>query len=263
MISVTDVTMRYPVPKRYVDLLMHPFKNKWNTALRDLTLSIATGDCIALLGPNGAGKTTLLRLIGGLIYPTSGSVEINGFDTETHNLEVRRSVGFVMNEERSFYWRLTGVQNLEFFGALDNIGRQELRGRISKLLQLVGLGNDGDKRVAHYSTGMRQRLGIARGLLCEPEILLLDEPTRSLDPVGADDLHELISNHLHARRNKTLIIATHDIQEAELLCNRVCCIFRGKVRGIRDLTEIRKQAGGLAAFYRSELKLVESTNACV
>ena len=119
MLHIQNLTMSYPRPKRHVDYLLRPFtKPQRFTALDDLTLEIGRGECVALLGPNGAGKTTLLRLIGGLLFPTSGTIAVNGFDSCKNNDEVRGMVGYVLNEERSFFWRLTGRQNLEFFGAL-------------------------------------------------------------------------------------------------------------------------------------------------
>jgi len=185
--------MSYPRPRRYLDYLLRPFaRPQYFTALRGINLTIDRGECVALLGPNGAGKTTLLRLIGGLLFPTSGTVTVNRFDSYKNNDEVRGMVGYVLNEERSFFWRLTGRQNLEFFGALENLWGERLRYRIDSLIESVGLEDARDKHVSDYSSGMRQRLAIARGLLADPPILLLDEPTRCLDPIGAQAVRELI-----------------------------------------------------------------------
>src|SRR5690349_6550707 len=135
MIQIKDVSMRFPVPKRYVDYLFFRTINYFN-ALNNINLEINEGDRVAFLGVNGAGKTTLLKLIGGLLYPTSGEINVNGYNTIKDNLQSRKSVGFVLNEERSFYWRLTAVQNLEFFGVLDNLKGEELGNKINDLLKL-------------------------------------------------------------------------------------------------------------------------------
>jgi ABC-2 type transport system ATP-binding protein len=230
MIYVQQVSMYYPVPRRFGQWLLHPFtKPKQYCALQGVSLDVATGERLAILGENGAGKTTLLKLIGGLLYPTQGHIMVNGFDTITHNAAARRSVGFVLNEERSFYWRLTGWQNLAFFGALDNLYGQALQEKIESLLRLTGLQDEGHKLVAHYSTGMRQRLAIARGLLADPAILILDEPTRALDPVSANAIKELIIEKLHSGTGRTLLVATHNFEEAAGLCNRVCIMQGGQV----------------------------------
>ena len=121
LVLVKTVSMRFPITRRYRELVVHPFRpRRFFTALTSVTLKIQQGDRIAVLGPNGAGKTTLLKLIGGLLLPTEGEILVNGFDTLHHNTAARKSVGFVMNEERSFFWRLTAMQNLEFFAVLDN-----------------------------------------------------------------------------------------------------------------------------------------------
>ena len=122
MVSVRDVTMRFPIVKRYREWVLSPLTPRRSfTALKHVSLDVQAGNRIAVMGPNGAGKTTLLKLIGGLLYPTEGEVIVNGLNTHTQNGAARKSVGFVFNEERSFFWRLSGQQNLEFFGALDNL----------------------------------------------------------------------------------------------------------------------------------------------
>lgn len=243
--------MRYPTPRRYRDYLLRPFHRGHCVALDGLSLRIGRGECLAVLGANGAGKTTLLKLIGGLLYPSQGSVTVNGHDTRTSNLRARQSVGYVLNEERSFYWRLTGIQNLEFFAAMDNLWGQARRQRIRELLQLVGLERAGQTRVSDYSCGMRQRLAIARGLLADPEVLILDEPTRALAPIGAQDMRRLISRKIHAGQGKTLIIATHHVGEAEMLCNFACVIDRGRVADHARVEDIKHRSGGVEGFYRS------------
>lgn len=254
MISLENVCVRYPIPKRYRELALHPFRPaKRVTALKDVSLNVERGDRIAFLGPNGAGKTTLLKLVAGLILPTEGTVRVNGRDTVSDNTAARRSVGFVMNEERSFYWRLTGVQNLQFFGVLDNLSGKDLHRRITELIELVGLGESAHQAVASYSSGMRQRLAIARGLMPDPDVLILDEPTRTLDPVAADDLTQLIADRIHRDGEKTLLIATHRLDEVTALCHRMCVIQKGHLVAIDDVAEVHAQKGSLLAYYREQV----------
>jgi len=250
IVVLQSVSMRFPARKRYRDYIFRPFRTDYFAALCNVSIKVDAGDCVALLGPNGAGKTTLLKLVSGLLYPSEGSVLVDGRDTVSHNAEARRQVGFVLNEERSFYWRLTGRQNLEFFGALDNLSGSRLRRRISHLLEVVGLAAAGEVRVSDYSSGMRQRLAIARGLLADPAILILDEPTKSLDPIGALEMRSLVSDYLHCNGRRTLIIATHQVDEAEVLCNRVCVLRAGCLSSYASIGEAAACAGGVGGYYR-------------
>jgi ABC-2 type transport system ATP-binding protein len=250
MISIQNVYMQYPIPKKYIDFITMPFKIKKHTALEDICLDIQNGDRVAFLGVNGAGKTTLLKLIGGLLYPTQGHVLVNGFDTVKNNLRARRNVGFVLNEERSFYWRLTGIQNLKFFGALDNLYGKNLKARIKEVIQLVGLNEAGDRLFAGYSSGMRQRLAIARGLLLNPNTLILDEPTRTLDPISAEDVKNILLERIHYTHERTLLIATHRLDEAEVLCNKICIMKKGVILTFDDTKKLIEKYGSLANCYK-------------
>lgn len=251
VISVRDVTMSFPITKRYREWLLHPFRPKRRcTALSEVTLEIEKGDRVAVMGPNGAGKTTLLKLIGGLLLPTGGDVTVNGSSTTHHNAAARKSVGFVLNEERSFFWRLTGVQNLEFFGTLDNLSGVDLRNRICELISLVGLDDAADKPVEGYSSGMKQRLALARGLIAEPRVLILDEPTRALDPVAAEEMIDLIMSRIYGDSGKTLLIATHRLEEAVKLCNKVLIIDRGYAQAFRSIADLRREGITLSQYYR-------------
>ncbi len=254
IISVSDVTMRFPITKRYRELALHPFRpRRLCTALSGIDFAVQKGDRIAVLGPNGAGKTTLLKLIGGLLFPTVGDIIVNGFNTVNHNTTARRSVGFVLNEERSFFWRLSGVQNLEFFGALDNLRGADLHNRIRELVQLVGLEAAAAKPVGEYSSGMKQRLALARGLIAEPEVLILDEPTRALDPVACDELIELIMARLYRDSGKTLLIATHRLEDAVKLCNKVLIIDTGRLKALDCIEDLFAEGTSLSEYYRRHL----------
>jgi ABC-2 type transport system ATP-binding protein len=255
LILARDVTMQFPVAKRYRELLLHPFQRRnVVTALKSVSLEVAKGERIALLGPNGAGKTTLLKLIGGLLLPTEGEIAVNGYDTLRHNSAARKSVGFVMNEERSFFWRLNGRQNLEFFAALDNLSGKAMRKRIRELMHFVGLEAHVEKSVSTYSSGMKQRLALARGLIAEPEVLILDEPTRALDPVACEDLNDLIIERLHKGSRKTLLIATHRLEEAIRLCDKVLVINQGQIMAFDRLSDLATQSLSLSDYYRLNVK---------
>ncbi len=246
--------MRFPIAKRYREILLSPFKaRRLFTALKSINLEIAKGDRVAVLGPNGAGKTTLLKLVGGLLLPTEGDILVNGHDTLRHNAAARRSVGFVMNEERSFFWRLTGTQNLEFFAALDNLSGESMSERIRELVHFVGLEETVDKPVSTYSSGMKQRLALARGLIAEPEVLILDEPTRTLDPVACEDLIELINERLHKGSRKTILIATHQLEEAIKLCDRVLVINEGELMAYDHIADVNARGISLSDYYRQNV----------
>jgi ABC-2 type transport system ATP-binding protein len=251
LIAVRGVTMSFPIPKRYREWVLAPFKKRRVfTALTDASLEIQTGDRVALMGPNGAGKTTLLKLIAGILFPTEGEVAVNGFNTVHQNAAARRSVGFVFNEERSFFWRLTGLQNLEFFGTLDNIVRDQLRDRIQHLIRLVGLEGAAEKPVSTYSSGMKQRLAVARALIAEPDVLILDEPMRALDPVACDEIGDLILAELHQSAGKTLLIATHRPEEALALCNKLMIIHGGRVKAYDAIADLTAQGTTVLQHYR-------------
>ncbi len=251
VISVRDVSMRFPIPKRYREWAFHTFRpRRVVTALQHASAEIQAGDRIAVMGPNGAGKTTLLKLISGLLFPTEGEVRVRGLSTLQHNAAARKSVGFVFNEERSFYWRLTGVQNLEFFGALDNLRGAQLQRRIRELIHLVGLEGAGDQMVSGYSSGMKQRLALARVLIADPGVLILDEPTRALDPVACDEMVDLILTDIHRGSPKTLLIATHRPEEAVTLCTKLMVISGGLVRGGVNIAQLRREGKSVLDYYR-------------
>jgi len=261
-LSVRDVSMCYPEPRRLRECLLRPSAVSRTTALQDITLTIKSGESVGLLGPNGSGKTTLLKLLGGLLYPTTGTVLINGRDTKSENLAARAPVGYVVNEDRSFYWRLSGRQNLEFFGVLENVCDKTLCQQIDRVLKLVELSSAAEKMVAAYSTGMRQRLAIARSLLTDPDFLILDEPTRSLDPQGTELFHRIMGHYAQQHPAKTLLIATHHFTEAEALCDRWLILARGRVAGETTRQGLREQGGSLASFYTSVMRVAEELPCC-
>lgn len=238
-IKITNLTKRFTRTSGYLDLLPGFIrKRQYITAVRDASLEIKAGEFFGLLGPNGAGKTTLIKMLCTLILPTTGTASCDGHDVIKGEQKVKETVGLISAEERSFYWRLTGRQNLEFYASLHKLPGSTARERINELLALVGLTADADRRFQTYSTGMRQRLAIARGLLNNPRILFIDEPTKGLDPITAKNVREFLRNKL-ATDGRTIILATHFMAEAQELCDRVAIMNRGRIVTVGTIPELR------------------------
>src|SRR5947209_16741251 len=196
-------------------------------ALRDVSFSVEAGELFGLLGPNGAGKTTSIKILTTLLLPTSGSVRVLGFDPVREPNQVRSRVGYVFGGDRGLYDRLSALDNLRYFADVYRVPARQKTKRISELLELVGLAGRERDRVETYSRGMRQRLHIARGLLHDPPVLFLDEPTIGLDPVGARELRATIASLTAI--GKTVLLTTHYMFEADALCDRIAVIAQGKI----------------------------------
>src|SRR5437764_6764944 len=186
-------------------------------AVRGVTFAVEHGELFGLLGPNGAGKTTTIKMLITLLLPTAGSARVLGYDVVKDAREVRRRIGYVFGGERGLYDRLSGFDNLRYFAELYAVPPREQRRRIGELLELVGLAGREHERVEGYSRGMRQRLHIARGLVHDPPVMFLDEPTLGLDPVGARELRTLVAT-LVGEQRKTVLLTTHSMFEADQLC---------------------------------------------
>jgi ABC-2 type transport system ATP-binding protein len=196
-------------------------------ALDGVSLTIPVGEVHGLLGPNGAGKTTLVKILSTVLLPTSGSAAVLGHNVVAEARAVRPQIGIVFGGERGLYWRLTGRQNLEYWGALYKLSRPEIRERTGLLLERVGITDRADERVETYSRGMKQRLHLARGLIGDAKVLFLDEPTTGMDPLAAREFRALIGEL--RGEGRTILLATHDMAEAEALCDRVTLIDRGSI----------------------------------
>jgi ABC-2 type transport system ATP-binding protein len=196
-------------------------------ALDAVSLAIPRGEIHGLLGPNGAGKTTLVKILSTVLLPTSGRARVLGHDVVEETRAVRPQIGIVFGGERGLYWRLTGRQNLEYWGALYKLSARETKARAQRLIDRVGLTERADERVETYSRGMKQRLHLARGLVGDATVLFLDEPTTGMDPLAAREFRTLIAELRDEGR--TILLATHDMVEAETVCDRVTLIDHGKV----------------------------------
>jgi len=196
--------------------------------VEELNLSIGAG-AFGLLGINGAGKTTTLKMIATLLRPTSGSISIDGLDTVKEEKKLRSRINMITGSDRMLYFRLTGRENLHYFASLYGLSRRETGKRSEDLLQLTGLSAAADKRVEEYSRGMKQRLAIARGLINNPSVLLLDEPTLGLDVSIAAEIRSFIREELLGRTDRTVILTSHYMSEIEEICPRIGILQQGRL----------------------------------
>ncbi len=204
-----------------------PDKRDRFRAVDGIDLVVEPGEIFGLLGPNGAGKTTTMKMLATLLIPTSGTIRVLGIDPLTRPREVRARLGAMLSGERSLYWKLTGRENLEYFAALYHVPPGETKARIANVLAAVKLADRADDYVERYSTGMRQRLALARALLPNPPLVVLDEPTVGLDPQASRDLRDRV-RELKAQ-GRTVLLTTHYMEEADQLCDRVAIIDHGRI----------------------------------
>jgi ABC-2 type transport system ATP-binding protein len=237
-VETSALTKRYPRQRGLYEVVTGRTVDEV-VALRDVNLTIHPGEVFGLLGPNGSGKTTFLKLLSTILSPSSGTARIFGHDIRQEPRRIRSLVALVTGEERSLYWRLTARQNLDFFARLYGRQGRSARAKVSELLDLFDLASVGDVRVAEYSTGMRQRLAIARGLLSEPRLLFLDEPTRGLDPVAAHNLLNRVRERAVEYFSNTVILTTHIMREVEQLCERIGLLNRGRLQYQGTVDELR------------------------
>ncbi|HUI50304.1 MAG TPA: ABC transporter ATP-binding protein [Terriglobales bacterium] len=208
---------------------LQPFTPPTSPALRGISLQVKEGEAVALLGANGAGKTTLLRILATLLLPTRGRASLAGHSVTDDPAAVRRQIGYHAGSDLGFYSRLTGRQNLLFFGRLHHLSDDLLGRRIAELAERLGLQKSLDRQARTLSSGTMQRLSLLRALLHQPKVLLLDEPTRSLDAIAAAEFRHFLKSEVLAGRGTSLLFASHTMQEIELLANRVAIIEDGKL----------------------------------
>lgn len=208
------------------------------TVLDQISLTVNRGEIFALLGPNGAGKTTLIKTLCTLILPDEGEARIFGHDLSKESDAVKQCINLVVGEERSFYWRLTGRQNLEFFAALYGLYGKEAENRIQDAAEIFEMDYL-DRRYQEYSTGMKQRLAFARCLLNDAELIFMDEPTRSLDPAAALNLKALIKCFAKEKK-RTIFFATHRLEEIDDLADTVAILQKGKIKLHSSVPELKK-----------------------
>lgn len=265
MIVVENLRKSFPIAYGIIPNIRYRGRIPRKEVLHGITLTVKRGELFGLLGPNGAGKTTLLKMLCTLTTPDSGTITIDGIDVAKNSHTVKRRIGLCSSEERSFYFRLTARQNLEFFGALAGLTGDRLHERIEESVRLVDLGDAIDKKFSGFSSGMRQRLTMARAMLADPPILYLDEPTRAVDPVHADEMRTLIREELVNRRGKTVVLATNLLDEAWRMCDRIAILRRGTVAALGHPKELDANYARLLKYQitvdRSDESLLERVRA--
>lgn len=233
-------------------------KPRKTLALNDVSLTVKKGEIMGLLGPNGAGKTTLIKILSTLVTPDSGEGKISGLSLATQSLAIRNKIGMVSTNDRTFYWRLTGRENLDFFATLYNLDGSIKAERIDKALQLTGMEDKAESRFMSYSSGQKQRLAIARAVLADPEVLLMDEATTSLDPIAKRKLLNFTKETLAKQEQKTIVWCTHNLHEAEEICDRVTILHKGKILycgklqdiSVSDSQNIEQKFSNLVDFFQ-------------
>jgi ABC-2 type transport system ATP-binding protein len=242
-IVVEGLGKAFQSPAGLRDMVRGRLFGKPVTALSDVSFAVEPREIVCVMGPNGAGKSTLVRILGGLLLPSSGLARVAGIDAQAGTSEFRRRVAFVVGDERSFHYRVTGRGNLHYFAALHGLPANVARRRSAELLERVGLAAAADRRYREYSRGMRQRLAIARGLLGDPQVLLLDEPTLGLDPKGARDLRAFLREEVIRGADRTAIVCSNDPTEARAMADRVLFLDGGRLQGESTPDRIEAELG--------------------
>jgi len=258
IVEVEYLSKTYIPALSFNKLLTFDFKHRRPTrALQEVSFSLGRNRILAILGPNGAGKTTLLKIISTLILPDKGTVAVNGYRVGCYDNKIKSYLGLMLSEERSFYWRLSGRQNLEFFAALYGLDKKATKTRINELFEIFEI-DYGDKRFDAYSTGMKKRFALMRSLLHNPELLLLDEPTKSLDYASALTLRNFMKDNLVKAQGKTVIFTTHQMDEALDFADLFLILDKGRVCAFGTLDELKAKIGDPAAtLNKIFLKLTE------
>jgi ABC-2 type transport system ATP-binding protein len=255
-VSIEHLSKTYPVPLARLRAFFRRPSKPPVEALRDVSFEVREGEIFGLIGRNGAGKTTLTKIVATLVQPTSGAVTVKGYDSVHNDVKVRSLVGLATAEERSFYWRLTVEQNLIFFARLYGLSDTTGRRRIAELLARLELEELARRRFGELSTGNKQRMAVARAMLASPPVLLLDEPTRSLDPLAAARMRSFISSLASEQPPVSILLTSHNLAEVEELCARVAVISQGRIRALdtpeslralhHQTERVRLTAGGLS-----------------
>lgn len=226
-ISVSSLEKWFPPTYSGWRAFLQPFTRATSAALRGISFEVASGESVALLGANGAGKTTLLRILATLLLPTRGTAQLAGHDAIREPAAVRGQIGYHAGTDLGFYARLTGRENLRFFGQLNRLSGRFTDERIQSLGERFQLGDALDRQVRSLSSGTIQRLSLLRALLHEPKVLLLDEPTRSMDAIAAAEFRDFLKREVIAAGGSSLLFSSHSLDEIDLLADRVAILKQG------------------------------------
>ena len=242
-ISVVSLDKSFPPTRSGWRAFLQPFEKPTVLALSCVSFEVQAGEALALLGVNGAGKSTLLRILATLLLPTRGSARIAGKDAARDARAVRRNLGYHAGTDHGFYARLTGRENLRFFGQLNHLSGSAANLRIAQLAEQFQLADILDRQARTLSTGTIQRLSLARALLHQPRVLLLDEPTRSLDAIAAMDFRRFLKSQILRRGDTSLLFASHTLPEVELLADRIAIIDGGRLLACDTLAALKLRTG--------------------
>jgi ABC-type multidrug transport system ATPase subunit len=253
-IRVESLAKSFPPARSGWRAFFQPFEKPTAMALAGVSFEIGEGEALALLGANGAGKSTLLRIIATLLVPTSGQARVAGHDTVHGSRAVRRRLGYHAGTDHGFYARLTARENLLFFGQLNLLSSSAAARRISQLGEQFEFGEALDRQVRTLSTGTVQRLRLARALLHQPSVLLLDEPTRSLDAIAATEFRRFLKSEVLRDGHTSLLFASHTLAEVELLADRVAVIDAGRLLAC-DTVSMLKRGAGASSLEEAFLRL--------
>jgi len=242
-ISIDSLEKWFPPARSGWRAYLQPFATPSSPALRGISLEVKPGEAVALLGTNGAGKTTLLRILATLLLPTRGTALVAGFDSVREPAAVRRHLGYHAGSDLGFYARLTGGENLRFFGRLNHLSDTFLRSRIPALAECFELGDALNRQVRTLSSGTIQRLSLIRTILHQPKVLLLDEPTRSLDAIAAADFRRFLKAEILARQGTSLLFASHTLPEIEFLADRVAILKEGNLVALDTPVALKFKSG--------------------
>jgi sodium transport system ATP-binding protein len=239
-IAVDHLKKYFPPARSGWRAMLQPFEKPTSRALSDVSFEVREGEALGLLGANGAGKSTLLRIIATLLLPTRGAARVAGFNTVNESREVRRRLGYHAGTDNGFYARLTARQNLSFFGRLNQLSSAETNKRIAELAAQFRIQESLDRQVRTLSTGTVQRLSLVRALLHRPPVLLLDEPTRSLDAIGALEFRRFLKSEILRGGDTCVLFASHTLAEIETLADRVVIIDSGQVLACGTPEELKR-----------------------
>lgn len=247
-INISGLYKEFISIKNIYQLVLQPFqRQKPFLAINNISLQVKQGEIFALVGQNGAGKTTLIKILSCLILPTKGKVDMMGYDISKEGERVRVSIGLVSSDERSFYWRLTLRQNLYFFAALYNLSGENAKRRIEELSRLLEINDYLDKRFQECSSGIKQRLSIARSLLSDPSILFMDEPFKSLDLHSVKNLKNFIKKILVEEQGKAVFFISHNFNEVENFADRIAIMYKGEILACGTLSDLRDKINSQSA----------------
>ena len=252
-VFVESLTKLFPPTRSGWRAFLQPFEKPIVPALEEISFQVHTGEAVALLGANGAGKSTLLRILSTLLLPTRGYARVAGHDTIQSPREVRRNLGYHAGSDLGFYARLSGRENLGFFGQLNGLSRSSVRDRITQFASQFELAEALDRQVRTLSSGTIQRLSLARALMHSPRVLLLDEPSRSLDAIAAASFRHFLKSEVLQRGTTSLLFASHSLPEIELVAHRVAILKQGRLIALDSPTALKTQTSSHSleeAFFR-------------